>query len=313
MLDAEWSVDEVADVTLVEVTVSNPTAVDRRVRVDDRLDGPTLPPRTDGVPERGWDADGYDGVVPAGERVHLGYASPSPPAEPPVSVEDEGRVGDDVDGRDADAAEAVRLLADASPPADALPSPEVVEEAEETEEPGDGPASDGAADVPRRAARNGDGTPEDGGGTESKDGTGGDGPAWDALRSFRSDGAEPESSGADGRDAGAAAGRGEGGVRDDEAAGDRDGGPDEELPARVADWLADVERRVEHAERLTDASVVEAAAVIEERGGLAAVEDLPERVADDEAVLRAVAERAATLADRAATTDVPVSALRRLS
>jgi hypothetical protein len=107
--------------------------------------------------------------------------------------------------------------------------------------------------------------------------------------------------------------------------GDRDGGkqtPDEAEPALAETetcpeaptrWLAEVEGRIDHAERLTDASVVEAAAVIEERGGLAAVERLSEQTAADERALRSLAERATALADRAARTDVPVDALWRLS
>lgn len=318
MLDAEWSVEEVADVTLVEVTVHNPTAVDRRVRVDDRLDGPTLPPRTDGVPERGWDADGYEGVVPAGDRLRLGYAAPAAPVEPPVSVTDGGRAEDDGDAREtaADATEAVRLLGDASPPADALPS---LAAADGTRGGDDatgraaGSEDDGRVDGPDGAVSS----------AESGESTGDDGTAADDAPSHRSrdddgtpgDGTRSAGERKEGRDGTDGGGAADASDRPGAASADPTG-PEpasEGLPAAVVDWFADVERRVDHAERLTDASVVEAAAVLDERGGLSGVEALPERVADDEAALRAVAERATALADRAAAADVPLPALRRLS
>ncbi|MFB6156606.1 MAG: hypothetical protein ABEJ34_02030 [Haloferacaceae archaeon] len=316
MLDAEWSVEEVADVTLVEVTVHNPTAVDRRVRVEDRLDGPTLPPRSDGIPERGWDADGYDGVVPAGERLRLGYASPSPPTEPPVSIEDEGRAEDAERDRRADAVEAVRLLDNGAPPADALPAT-----ADDRGENGTPAGATGTTES------TGEADPRDGadaGHAGSGDGTAGAGETGDCVGSGTAAGgpnAEPGAIGAETGDrtgpigADPANGRSEADGPTPADAGAGSGVPDPtdgrdpatgDPPAPVAEWFADVERRVDDAERLTGASVVEAAAVLDERDGLSGVESLSDRVGDDEAALRAVAERAAA-------TDVPLAALRRLS
>lgn len=334
MLDVEWSVEEVAEVALVEVSVHNPTAVDRRCRVENRVDGPTLPPRTGGVPERGWDADGYAGVVSAGETLRLGYASPAPPTEPPVTVEDRGRAADDGGTDDADAAAAVRLLDDASPPADALPASAA---SVDRTGPGDRAPENGAAtdadvsacvpsddegvsgDVPDRGddtgpepavspdapARNGDGErPRTNGVAEAPQravgsATGGEGDGDIPGNTDRTP-ADPATCPGGGDDAG-------------DVGSEPAGEPDGDLPQPVAAWLADVEGRVGDAERLTGASVVEAAAVLDERGGLPGVEPLPARLADDRAALRALAERAAALADRAAATDVPVAALRRLS
>lgn len=232
-MDADWSVtglDGRDDVRLVTVELRNPDPVDRRVRVDNLLDGPVLPPRRAGVPDPGWDRDGFTGVVPAGGRQPLGYACPAPPRRPPVSVTDEGRAPD---GSTADdAAAAVRGLADPRPPADAVP---------------------GAAGVV---------------------GEGDDQGNW-------------------------AAGN-------DTEAGDP--------PDSVASWLETVEERIERGERVTDASVAEATA------GVAAMTEadrdiatLADRLSADAATLRAVAGRAATLADRAEGVDVPVEALRRLA
>lgn len=338
MLDAEWSVDEVAEVALVEVSVHNPTAVDRRVRVENELDGPTLPPRTEGVPEAGWDADGYAGVVPAGDRLRLGFASPAPAAEPPVAVEDAGRVDGDASADGPDAAAALRMLGDGSPPADALPAAEPVDGAPTGSIDGTNASEPVARDGPTAAATDADVSASVGpAGGESATGptTADVDPAPGATGPTSATGdpgagaVEGEASAGDGSESAAASVEGADGA--DAAASDGATGPDApdpaaghgpttaataaggEVPRPVGDWLAEVEGRIEHAERLTDASVVEAAAVLDERGGLAAVESLPERLTADEAALRALSERATALADRAATTDVPLAALRRLS
>jgi hypothetical protein len=120
-MESDWSVtplDGRDDVVLVTVDLRNPSPVDRRVRVTNRLDGPVLPPKRSGVPESGWDDDGFDGVVPADGRRSLGYACPAPAKRPPVSVTDEGRDDGDVSST---AVGAVRDLDDPRPPSDAIP------------------------------------------------------------------------------------------------------------------------------------------------------------------------------------------------
>lgn len=124
----DTSVDAVSGTTLVTVRVRNDAPVARRVRVRNRLDGPVFPPRHEGVPEAGWDADGYEGVVPAEGTVALGYACPVDADErgdtDPVAVESLGRADDaDPVGESDAVAEAVRSLGRSRPPADAVPDP----------------------------------------------------------------------------------------------------------------------------------------------------------------------------------------------
>ncbi|WP_336024224.1 hypothetical protein [Halobellus salinisoli] len=92
------------------------------------------------------------------------------------------------------------------------------------------------------------------------------------------------------------------GLEPDESAG-RDGSAADAVPVAVEAWLDAVETRVEHAERLTDATAADATAVLADRGGADALVGLPEAIAADEATLRAVASRVADLADRADATD----------
>jgi hypothetical protein len=82
-----------------------------------------------------------------------------------------------------------------------------------------------------------------------------------------------------------------------------------EVPPAVESWLTTVETRIERGERLTDASVESATTTL---GETSDVSELTEQVSADAAALGAVAQRAAALAERASTVDVPIEALRRL-
>lgn len=84
-------------------------------------------------------------------------------------------------------------------------------------------------------------------------------------------------------------------------------------PAGLDAWFAAVEARIERAERLTDADLATATAVVSAAGGLDGVAALDERVASDAERLRALRDRAAALADRAGETDAPTAALERLA
>jgi hypothetical protein len=338
VLETDWSVDEVADVSLIELSVHNPTAVDRRVRVESRLDGPVLPPRDGSVPEAGWDEHGYAGVVPAGERVALGFAVPAPPTEPPVSVSDEGRATDD-EG-EATAADAVRALGSADPPADALPAASGTEPADAggdggtgaSPSPTDGPGGQtplGSGGAPAesppvpRGRRSASETPPAATAATATDDEGGDDPDTDegveacaddeGVEACATDdeGIETYATDDEGIEAYANDEEGVETCADDDAPG-APAGADPDLPPAVASWVETVARRVDDAERLTDATVAEAAAVAADRDGVDAA-TLAERVATDETRLRALAARATELADRAAGTDVPVDALARLS
>ncbi|WP_435180605.1 hypothetical protein [Halorussus sp. AFM4] len=129
MVELDWRVESRSGVSLVELLVRNPSATARRVRVANRLDGPVLPPRREGVPAAGWDDGGFEGVVAADGRLALGYATRAPAAEPPVELVWTERAGADATGRDAagfaDGATpegVVRSLGDPRPPADAVPT-----------------------------------------------------------------------------------------------------------------------------------------------------------------------------------------------
>jgi hypothetical protein len=143
MVTLDWRVESRTDVSLVELTVENPTDRPRRVRVANRLDGPVWPPRREGVPEAGWDDGGFEAVLAPGGRRALGYASPAEPVEPPAELVWTERAGQSERTNDpgrsddatamtatptggtasATAAAVVRSLGDPRPPADAVPRP----------------------------------------------------------------------------------------------------------------------------------------------------------------------------------------------
>jgi hypothetical protein len=80
--------DRRGGLTLVECTVHNDTPTRRRVRVENRLDGPVRAPPADPLGPSWTDGTATCTLAP-GERVALGYASPAPPRERPVAVDHE--------------------------------------------------------------------------------------------------------------------------------------------------------------------------------------------------------------------------------
>lgn len=89
-----------------------------------------------------------------------------------------------------------------------------------------------------------------------------------------------------------------------------------DLPDSVSRWLAAVEKRTERAEALANASALPAAAhEVEQVGGLDEVEMLVARLEADAETLATVAERTATLRDRAdeRAAAVPVDCFERLA
>lgn len=100
-------------------------------------------------------------------------------------------------------------------------------------------------------------------------------------------------------------------------AGDRQRESTPSQPSSSSDsvdtWLDAVEKRVERAERLTDADLATATAAVDSAGGLDAVQALDDRVAVDAERLREVSERASSLAARAEASDAPIEALERLA
>lgn len=120
-MELTCAVDEHTDVTLVELVVSNPTRTRRRVRIENRLDGPVLAPRQHGTPESGWDEEGVTVTVEAGDHHAVGYACRAPADEPPASIAG----SDPVTGTpstDRRAADVLTALGDPRPPRDAIAS-----------------------------------------------------------------------------------------------------------------------------------------------------------------------------------------------
>lgn len=120
MATLDWHVTTGDDVTLVCLLVTATRA--ERVRVENCLDGPVWPPRRQGVPEEGWDENGFEGVVDAGDRLVLGYASPAVPADPPARISAAEPADEDRGSETPSAREVVRTLGDPRPPRDAVPA-----------------------------------------------------------------------------------------------------------------------------------------------------------------------------------------------
>jgi len=126
-MDLAWTVEQDGGVSLVRCRVHNDEAVPRRVRLDSRLDGPVLPPRRAGVPERGWDAGGVVVRLAPSESRGVGFAAVADSVEPPVEVcaaeieTDNARIPGESDQSLAVPAEtppltAIRTLGDHRPP-----------------------------------------------------------------------------------------------------------------------------------------------------------------------------------------------------
>lgn len=184
MASLEWDTERSGGVTLVELYVSADGP--RRVRVENRLAGPTWPPRREGQPAAGWDGDAFEGLVTADERLVTGYATPAPPEDPPARVvsdepADPGATagpvrpgvdepaGDVLDRPVESTAEGVvRSLGDPVVPRDAVPVPDSDGPSAAVERPG-GPAPedgetgrdsatvDAETDRRSRGTRHGDG------------------------------------------------------------------------------------------------------------------------------------------------------------
>ncbi len=114
MATLDWHATSHGGVTLVRLLVTSEAT--ERVRVTNCLDGPVWPPRRQGVPEEGWDEEGFEGVVEADGRLVLGYATPAEPCEPPARLTSpSGERAGAVTAR-----EVVRTLGDPAPPRDAV-------------------------------------------------------------------------------------------------------------------------------------------------------------------------------------------------
>lgn len=302
-MELSWTTDHRDGVTLVACRLRNSGQIARRVRVENELDGPVLPPRSHGKPLPGWDADGVTLRIEPDETAALGYAVPAPDAEPPAIIASDEPAREEAPGADGatarasdllgasepTAADAVRKLAAYRPPRAALA----------------GPTSDQSSSDTPVASPNVDAEPRDGGGDED---VGGD--------EIGSGDATESGDGEDGED-GDRSERGSASATStradvDPASPDRPTASPAD-PAAVDAWLDAVERRIARAERLDGADVPTATEAVAAAGGLDAIRELDGKVADDAARLRAVADRATALADRATEAEVPTEPLGRLA
>lgn len=103
-------------VTLVELRLASD--VPERVAVEPTHEGPVWPPRRQGVPEAGWSADGWTGIVPADEPLALGYATPGDPDDPPARIADTQPAA--AESGPATPRDVLRALGDPRPPRDAV-------------------------------------------------------------------------------------------------------------------------------------------------------------------------------------------------
>ena len=290
-VDLSWTVDQADGVWFVSCLLSNPTDVTRRVRLDSCLDGPVLPPRRRGVPEPGWDATGVTLSLESGERRGVGFACPVPPNnttdEGDTTNEDRIDDGDDADDEDGPD----RATAPTDPPVaitDCAPADSDEPVSSETAAAavrrlGDHrPPRAVVADVPADATATTTTASTTATATNETPPT-----ADTALHATIGGGTD------DSRPANGVTGSG--------------------AVAASATWLDAVEERVERAEQLTDADLKTATTVLERTGGAAAAVDLARRVDADASQLRRLADRASSLAARAAATDVPVEPLESLA
>lgn len=82
-------------VTFVTATVTNTRTTPQTVRLESRLDGPTWPPRRDGVTAPEWGGNVWKATVEPGHCRGVGFASPATPTEPPLEILEVARVSDD--------------------------------------------------------------------------------------------------------------------------------------------------------------------------------------------------------------------------
>lgn len=262
-------------VALVQLRLRNPAPVAQRVSVQNALDGPVLFPRRRGVPEAGWDREGFVGVVAAESERALGYACPAPIQTPPIALR---RAADgEIDGQSSEfaadgstPAAVVRTYGDSAPPAAV--------------------AHDAGCTGSDRAGRDAQRQP---GTAESAPGSGDTGPVREAKHTApESDVPSTSASTPSASASTPSAAR---------------------PPSAVTTWLDEVEDGIARAEGLDDATVPAATAILAESGGLDPALDDTDQLAATAARLRSLAERANELAARADAVEVPERALRRLA
>jgi hypothetical protein len=274
-MNVEWTTRMSDDVTFVEIVVTN-DGPPRRVRVSNELDGPVWPPRQQGVPATGWNGDGYEGVIE--DRCALGYSSPAPSIDPPVSVkwletvpvQEEQRFDYcpvPVIDSEPTPNSVYRVLSDPRPPRDAVPV--TIESVVDDEMTAEREQNLSKTDTIER--------------NETTTG-------YESIKVSGRNRFEPVD--------------------------ERERTQDIRVtnyPA-VESLFRTIERRVDDGEMLTEVETLpDATWAVETVGGLTAVADLMTALDADRETLRAIEARAALLRKRAETIDVPVDTLERLA
>jgi hypothetical protein len=130
MVSLSWSMETRDGVTLVTATLTGGTTR-QALTLTCEVAGPVWPPRQNGELAPGWEDASVRKVVPPGEQVGVGFATPADPANPPVSITDQEVVAADEPDRSIDEATpaaALRQLRDPAPPRDAVPLPSTTEQ-----------------------------------------------------------------------------------------------------------------------------------------------------------------------------------------
>lgn len=117
MVDIEWETQRCDRVTLIAAIVTNTHTTPQRVRIAPHLDGPTWPPRRDGVTVPAWGDGIWEGTIRPGRRRGVGFAGPAPAAEPPLELVAADRATTD---REPTSDEVIASLGAWSPTADVL-------------------------------------------------------------------------------------------------------------------------------------------------------------------------------------------------
>lgn len=86
MVTVTTNADRSNEVTTVQVVVTNTYSTPQVVSLRNRLDGAVWPSRRNGVVDPRWNGDGWEVMVRPGRSRGVGFASPEPPADPPVEI-----------------------------------------------------------------------------------------------------------------------------------------------------------------------------------------------------------------------------------
>ncbi|MCL9812894.1 hypothetical protein [Natranaeroarchaeum aerophilus] len=96
-------VERAGGVTTVRVILTNDRSTPQTVRLRSELDGPVWPPQRNGVVDAHWTDGVWEATIQPGRNRGVGFASPAPPVDPPVSVVATERHDADAPDRSPDA------------------------------------------------------------------------------------------------------------------------------------------------------------------------------------------------------------------